>query len=592
VCETPAAPGEVSCAQCGGELLLHGRYLLERLLGSGGQSRVYAARDQRDGGVVAVKVMALGRAREWKAVELFRRAGAVLAGLSHPGIPRVVESFEESRPGGVLFCLVHEFIEGETLAQSLKGGARYDERRAQAVAREALGILRYLHSLSPPVIHRDVKPSNLMRTSGPDGRLVLIDFDLVRDVLRPDGGSTVSSGTPGYAPLEQFMGEPVPATDLYALGVTLAVLLARKEPEELRPSGGARLSVRAHVNVSEGFLRILERLVEPEVGRRYQSAPEVLADLDRLDRGALPSAAAGSVRPEEMSLLTQLAVQYEHLLRLAVPGVIVCVLLGLAALGAVVAFKPELLAPLGYRPKVPPAQRHQAHLLEGPWVGRVGRERIQMTFTRRGRGLACEVRYTMFGRLVRTEQAEASVDADGNVKVRGTSVTSPDGSSDFALDVLEGQIAPIDPRSIRGRNLAPRNGDGEWSVYRGASPASNDPPFDVGGGHRALLDRPWAGTVEGRPARLVVEGDYDALRGRLTVGAVTEEVTVELDATGAIIMQGSPRETAEGVRTEVYAGHFADAVMEQVGGRREQRVTQGDAVRTTTERWTLRPVPH
>jgi len=228
--------------------------------------------------VVAIKILSLARVRDWKNVELFRRSAQVLAGLSHPAIPKLLEYFEETRAGFALYALVHELIEGETLAEVQKKGERFDEAAIRALAKELLSALGYLHGLQPPVIHRDLKPSNLMRRR--DGRLVVIDFDLVRDVLRPDGGSTMSAGTPGYTPIEQYAGDATPATDLYAMGVTLLVLLSRQSPLQLRRSGEQRLDVRGHSRVSDQLTHVLEKLVEPEPGDRYQSAAEVLAALE------------------------------------------------------------------------------------------------------------------------------------------------------------------------------------------------------------------------------------------------------------------------------------------------------------------------
>jgi eukaryotic-like serine/threonine-protein kinase len=168
-------------------------YALERLLGAGGQSRVYAARPP-DGGVpVALKILSLSRVKDPKALELFRRSAEVLASLSHPGIARLLTYFEETRPHAALYCLVQELVPGESLAKA----PRLDEAGVVAIARSVLPTLSYLHDLSPPVIHRDIKPSNLIRK--PDGGIVLIDFDLVRDALRPEGGST-SRRTAGRSP--------------------------------------------------------------------------------------------------------------------------------------------------------------------------------------------------------------------------------------------------------------------------------------------------------------------------------------------------------------------------------------------------------
>jgi hypothetical protein len=226
---------------------------------------------------VAVKELSLARVRDWKSVELFRREATVLAGLDHPGVPHLVEYFEEERAGITFFYLVQELVAGESLAVGLRRGARWNETQARVLAAKVLVILEYLHGLSPPVIHRDLKPSNILQR--PDGGVMLVDFGLVRDVARPEGGSTVSAGTPGYAPLEQFAGRAVPATDLYALGATLVALLARREPVDLLSPRTQRLEFHEHVTVSASLARILERLLEPDPTRRYDSAAEVRRDL-------------------------------------------------------------------------------------------------------------------------------------------------------------------------------------------------------------------------------------------------------------------------------------------------------------------------
>ncbi len=275
-CETRHAAS--TCLRCGTPLVLDGHWVLETKLGEGGQSRVYAARSLRDGARAAVKVMSLDRARDWKNVELFERSAKVLANLDHPGVPAFIASFRVEANAILLFCLVHEQIDGETLKAGLDRGERYDETKARQVLREVLGILQYLHGLSPPVIHRDIKQSNLMRRRG--GGLVLIDFDLVRDDGKPDGGSTIGVGTPGYAPIEQLMGEAVPATDLYALGMTLVTLLSRKDPSALRERGEHRVDFERHVHVSKDFEKLLRGMLEPEVARRFQTADAVLRSLE------------------------------------------------------------------------------------------------------------------------------------------------------------------------------------------------------------------------------------------------------------------------------------------------------------------------
>ena len=294
-CETRST--ESTCSRCGTPLVLDGHWVLEKKLGEGGQSRVYEARSLRDGARAAVKVMSLDRARDWKSVEMFERSAKVLANLEHPGVPKFIASFRVEANAILLFCLVHERIDGETLKAALNRGERYDEAKARRLLREVLGILQYLHGFSPPVIHRDIKQSNLMRRKG--GGLVLIDFDLVSDEAKPDGGSTIGVGTSGYAPIEQLMGEAVPATDLYALGMTLVTLLSRKDPSALRERGEHRVDFERHVHVSKDFEKLLGGMLEPEVARRFQTADAVLKSLEAKRSTSKPRRAQRDDAPAE-----------------------------------------------------------------------------------------------------------------------------------------------------------------------------------------------------------------------------------------------------------------------------------------------------
>ena len=273
VCVKPSDSREGRCAKCGAALKLNSRYELRRLLGRGGQGQTFAAMDLDKGREVAIKELSLAYVRDWKTVNLFRREAQVLKGLKHQAIPNLIDYFEQERSGVTFFYLVQEFIEGRTLAQELEEGTRFSEEEVVGLALELLEVLDYLHGLSPPVIHRDIKPSNIMRDR--EGKLHLIDFGLVRDKSLPEGGSTMAVGTAGYAPLEQFAGYALPATDIYGLGATLVALLARKEASELIRPGDARLVFRSHVTISDWLAAILERMLEPDYKARYASAREV-----------------------------------------------------------------------------------------------------------------------------------------------------------------------------------------------------------------------------------------------------------------------------------------------------------------------------
>jgi len=288
-----ATPREDSaCAQCGASVLLAGRYLLRAEVGSGALGQVFLATDTTDGSDVAVKKLPVHRAASEKARQLFDREAAVLRQLDHPRIPRYRDHFAEGKGFGRALYLVQDFVDGVTLAGEL-ADRRYDEDGAIAVMAELLEVLAYLHRLSPPVIHRDIKPGNVIRRT--DGSLALIDFGCVRDAVRDPalGGSTVA-GTFGFMAPEQFRGDADARTDLYALGALAVALLSRKDPGALQGWDG-RLEWEETIAVSPGLKALLADLLSPDPSDRPASAAEVGARLEGVLAGELPAPRAAAM---------------------------------------------------------------------------------------------------------------------------------------------------------------------------------------------------------------------------------------------------------------------------------------------------------
>ncbi|HVK63739.1 MAG TPA: serine/threonine-protein kinase [Polyangium sp.] len=253
--------------------LRNGRYAVVRLLGEGAQGTTFEAVDKKEGQPVAIKRFRVRGAKSWKEVELAEREARVLAGLSHPGLPRYVEHFEE---GGELF-LVTQKIEGESLAAMQKRGATMSEADVIRFLREASAILDYLHGRAPPVVHRDIKPSNVLRR--PDGSFALIDFGAVRDKMKPEGGSTVV-GTFGFMAPEQFQGRAMPASDVYAIGATAVSMLTGRQPEDL-PHKGLAIDVEAALGRSArpALVAALVAMLEPDPDKRAGRLAPLLAKL-------------------------------------------------------------------------------------------------------------------------------------------------------------------------------------------------------------------------------------------------------------------------------------------------------------------------
>lgn len=247
------------------------RYVVRGVLGEGGQGTTYDAYDEREGRAVAIKRFDVRGAKSWKDVELAEREARVLATLDHPLVPRYLEHFEENDA----LYLVMEKVAGETLEaiRERDGALPEDEvRRFLACADRAT---TYLHGRSSPVVHRDVKPGNVVRR--PDGAYVLVDFGAVSELVKRRGASTVV-GTIGYMAPEQLQGRAGPSTDVYAVGATALAALTGMDPDTL-PHDGLRIDVRTALRgrASEAMIVTLERMLEPDPDRR---APSVAAALE------------------------------------------------------------------------------------------------------------------------------------------------------------------------------------------------------------------------------------------------------------------------------------------------------------------------
>ncbi len=267
--------------------ILHNRYQIQGLLGQGGMGAVYLARDAVLEHKVAVKEMRPDPQSPPSMLDglrqQFQREARVLAGLTHPNLPRVTDYFSE----GSNEYLVMDYIEGQSLNDVLKAQGRPGLPETQVVdwARQLLDALEYIHSKN--VLHRDIKPANIRLT--PEGRVVLVDFGLVK-LYDPHSPQTVlvlrGAGTPQYAPPEQIdgtYGHTDARSDLFSLGATLYYLLTGKLP----PSITERLIKQTPIpplwtqspGVSSTTEAAILKAMQLRPEDRFQSAAEMRAAL-------------------------------------------------------------------------------------------------------------------------------------------------------------------------------------------------------------------------------------------------------------------------------------------------------------------------
>ncbi|HEY6395521.1 MAG TPA: FHA domain-containing serine/threonine-protein kinase, partial [Candidatus Binataceae bacterium] len=255
--------------------LLDGRYRVRKVLGVGGMGRVYLSNDTRLANrPVAVKEMVIAEGiQEKKAVEDFAREANVLAKLSHPGVPSIIDYFVENGR----HYLVMEYVSGgdlQHMLDKLGSGAKLPEHQVSRLARQLLEVLEFLHGQNPPIIYRDLKPGNIMIDK--DGRAMLIDFGIAR--FLPPSGRGTQIGSVGYAPPEQYMGKTEPRSDLYSLGATMHHLLTGRDPQLEAPFSFPPVRDLA-AEVSQKTANAVMHALNQDAAKRPASAREMLREV-------------------------------------------------------------------------------------------------------------------------------------------------------------------------------------------------------------------------------------------------------------------------------------------------------------------------
>jgi serine/threonine protein kinase len=280
---------------CGKNLQLKGLYEAIALIGQGGMGRTFQAKDLgRLGQPCAIKQF-LPQFREpelmKKAIALFESEAAQLKVLgAHPQIPELIAYFEED---GCLY-LVQELIAGENLYHELHSKGTFSESQIYQLLADILPVLQFIHDRQ--VIHRDIKPDNIIRRKanldspspagkGSAGDLVLVDFGAAKVFTTNTANRTGTLiGSAEYIAPEQARGKAVPQSDLYSLGVTCIHLLTGISPFELYDDSRDRWIWRENLqtSISSRLAAILDHLLERAIANRYRSANEVLHDLQSL----------------------------------------------------------------------------------------------------------------------------------------------------------------------------------------------------------------------------------------------------------------------------------------------------------------------
>jgi serine/threonine protein kinase len=275
-----------------GEILAD-RYQCDRRLGKQAGRQTLLARDLKTQQQVVVKLLSFSSDFNWEDLKLFEREVETLKSLSHPAIPRYLDSFEIDTPNRKGFALVQTYIEAKSLQEYLSDGRTFSESEVKQLATALLDILAYLHQRQPPVIHRDIKPSNILlknRSGNSVGEVYLVDFGAVQTLATQQGKTVTVVGTYGYMPPEQFGGRAVPASDLYGLGATLIALITKQHPADL-PQQDLQIEFEQFSQLSPGFTNWLKWMTHPSLERRptsAQIAKEVLEKPQEINKYSRP----------------------------------------------------------------------------------------------------------------------------------------------------------------------------------------------------------------------------------------------------------------------------------------------------------------
>ncbi len=258
--------------------LVDGKYKVLNIIGQGGMSVVYLAMNEKANKQWAIKEV---RKDGIKNFELVKQGLIVetdmLKKLSHPNLPSIIDVIDQDGT----FLIVMDYIQGNPLDKTLEEEGAQPQELVIEWAKQICDVLEYLHSRTPPIIYRDMKPANLMLK--PDGTITLIDFGTAREFKHQNLADTTCLGTQGYAAPEQFggIGQTDARTDIYCLGTTLYHLVTGHNPSEppyeMYPIGYWNSSL------SEGLEKIIEKCTQRNPDDRYQSCAELLYALEHFE---------------------------------------------------------------------------------------------------------------------------------------------------------------------------------------------------------------------------------------------------------------------------------------------------------------------
>lgn len=269
-------------------------YSVLRELGRGGMGTTYLVRSESSDEVLVLKQLHLSLAEDWTVIDLFRREGSILKSLSHPHIPRYIDFFEAADQSDLF--LVQSYVEGKTIRQMMHEKETLSPNDFVSYLSQSLDILDYLHSLVPPVLHRDITPQNIIirqPQGSRSGEVFLVDFSAVKNTsIDSEPDLEASIGTFGYMSPEQMLGQADQSSDLFSLGMTFISLEAGMDISKLQKNEETgRIESSTLLKRFPAYLRqLLEDMTKPNRHERISSAREALDILHKKKKRRTPFA--------------------------------------------------------------------------------------------------------------------------------------------------------------------------------------------------------------------------------------------------------------------------------------------------------------
>ena len=267
-----------------GGQILGDRYEVERQLGKKAGRWTLQARDLKTQESVILKVLFLDDNLTATDLKLFTREVEALKLLKHPATPHYQGYFEMDLPSqDRAMTSVQSYIEGISLKEYLESDRTFKQSEIIEIARQTLKILEELHTQSPPIIHRDIRPSNILlqpKLPVETAKVCLVDFGTVKSLTSGTTAFTMV-GTDGYLPPEQAGGRALAVSDLYSLGATLVESMTGISPSQMQ-TRGLRIHFEEHVETDPTFTDWLKKLLSPSLEHRWDSAKRAIEALDAL----------------------------------------------------------------------------------------------------------------------------------------------------------------------------------------------------------------------------------------------------------------------------------------------------------------------